>query len=266
MKSKFLMLPILALTLTGCFNPNSSNDGSSLTSPPSADVTSEPSTSEVATKAEIDSVALNAFFGDDIYSKIPKVYSNDYEFYDDSSDDYPVDIYIDLFDWVEADFLSYEAELDRTMTVDEQNGYIVEENIFAYVFLDDQSFETPTYSINIFKLAEVVPPTPKTEIDYTQLNTYFGFDIYAMIPKIYSENYVYFDNSTPEYPVDIFIDLLDWEDADAIAFENALANLLEVDPENGYIVKPNTFIYVYLDTDNYTPGVFSINIFSLPNA
>lgn len=109
MKLKNLIFPLLAVLVTSC------------TGTPS----SETPISEPGLKSEIDGSVLNGYFGFDLYALLPSIRSNDYEYYDNASEDYPVDIYIDLFDWVEADGVAYDTTLDALFEVDEQNGYII---------------------------------------------------------------------------------------------------------------------------------------------
>ncbi|HKM02796.1 MAG TPA: hypothetical protein VJZ31_02580, partial [Bacilli bacterium] len=251
--------------------PPSSQIPSDTTSetPPSSqipsDTTSEAPNSQPTGKAEINGTALNAFFGKDVYSKLPKIYSDDYEFYDDSSVDYPVDIYVDLYDWTEAEGYAYDDALFELLDLDEENGYILEENLFVIVTEDLESFDTALYSVNIYSLGTSEPgePTDKDEIDGAGLNAFFGFDIYGTLPKIYSNDYDFYDNSSDEYPVDIYVDLFDWEDADAIAYDTELALAFEEDAELGYIIGENIFGFVFLDEEAYDIPVYSFNIFTV---
>ena len=274
MKLKNLIFPLLAVLVTSCTGTPSTSTPSDNTSQTPSDTTSEvpPSSetpvSEPGLKSEIDASVLNGYFGFDLYALLPSIRSNDYEYYDNASEDYPVDIYIDLFDWADADGIAYDTALDALFEVDEQNGYIITSEVYGFAFLDEESYDTPTWSINLYTMSAATPvdpepPVDKAEIDSAPLNTFFGFDVYTLLPKIYSEDYDFYDDSSEDYPIDIYIDLFDWLDADAFAYDAALAAQFEVDEQAGYIITTNLYGYVFLDEETYETPTWSFNIYTV---
>ena len=152
MKFRYLLIPLLTLITVSC---NGVSESSSLSNESNSSLSDSDSTpTSVSDLAEIDYVTLNNYFGYDIYSLLPKIYSDNYDFYDDSSVDYPVDIYIDLFDWVEEDAISYDNLLQSSFSVDPEYGYVVQENTYCFVFLDEETYDTPTFSINLYTINE----------------------------------------------------------------------------------------------------------------
>lgn len=264
MKIKHIIFPLVGLLVVGCGGNTSgttsgtSQDGTSTTNPS----TSQPSTSEPVTStpvtADFDVTAFNAIFGRDVYALLPTITTSDYEIVDESSEDYPFDIYVVINDWTEANITTFEEALLDTLEGSLEEGFQLEENLFLQSYPDEAS-----YIINIFSFPEVGEPTLKDEIDPSGLNTIFGYDIYATLPKIYSEDYEVGDFSTEEYPVDVYIDLFDWEDADAYAYDALLGQAFDIDEEAGYILTETLFIYVGLDEESYDVPVFFINIYSM---
>lgn len=254
MKKQTFIFPLIGLLVVGCSGTTSETpsdqpqDGTSTTQP----VTSTP------VDGEFDVTAFNALFGRDVYSLIPNIVTSDYQLEDDSSEDYPIDVYVTISDWTAVEISTYEEQLEATLdgTIDE--GFQVEDNLFLQSFL-----ESDVYIINLFSFPEIGDPTPKAEIDPTNLNALFGYDIYADLPKIYSEDYEVGDFSSPDYPIDVYIDLFDWEEADAYAYDDALALVLTLDDENGYVISENLYIFVGLDDQSYEVPVFYINIYSI---
>lgn len=269
MNKKTLLIPLVGLLITGCALPNPSTSTDPSTTPTTSETStpSEVSTSEQpGTKTEINGTELNTLFGFDIYATLPKIYSSDYTIGDYSSEDYPKDIYIDLFDWVEADAIAYDEALAATFEVDDAKGYIITEEIFGFVTLDEQSYEQPVYTINLYSMAAATDPgdpTPKAEINGATLNAFFDSDIYSLLPKIYSEDYAIDDFGEGDYPIDVYVDCFDWTEADALAYDSALAAMLPVDEEKGYIISDNLYVYVFLDDQTYETPVYSINIYSM---
>ncbi len=264
MKTKYLILPLLGLLVSACSGPSSSTSDDPSTSSPTS--VSEETPSNVDARPEIDGTALNAYFGRDVYSLIPAIQSDDYDFFDNSSEDYPVDIYVDLFDWDEDDMSAYDSALSVDYTIDDYGNYQLDENLFILGVYDEETYDVPVYSLNIYTVAEfVIPddPTPKDEIDGSLLNAFFTKDIYSLIPEIYSEDYEFFDNASDEYPIDVFIDLFDWDAADEYAYAQALDAAFTLDEVNGYVIEENLFIYTYLDDVSYDIPVYGINIYSI---
>ncbi len=277
MKKKLIFLPLLMLVLASCVpNNNSSSDTASDTSSDtssatsgedgsdtisdtssgtSSDTSSDTSTEPIE-KQEIDPSGLNAILGFDVYAQLPKIYSNDYEVGDYSSEEYPVDVYIDLFDWDLDDALAYDAELETALDYDDSFGYIIQDNLFIFIYQDTENFDVPVFGLNIYSVAEAAE---KEEIDPSGLNAILGFDVYALLPEIYSNDYEVGDYSSEEYPVDVYIDLYDWTLADALAYDESLAALLVLDEYYGYVLDENLYVYVNYDSE-YSAAY--INIYS----
>ncbi|MDY0345259.1 MAG: hypothetical protein RBR44_01695 [Bacilli bacterium] len=265
MKKKFLLLPLLMLVLGACVpkgdsssgtvDDSSSDPSSEVSSDPSSDTSSDSST-DPSEKEEIDPSGLNAILKFDVYSLLPEIYSNDYEVGDYSSESYPIDVYIDLFDWELNDVIAYETALESSLVLDEDNGYIIQENLYIFIYEDTENFDVPVFGLNIYSIAESVE---KDEINPALLNTYFDFDIYVMIPQIFSNDYEIGSYPSEDYPVDVYIDLYDWTLDDVIAYDDALYLSLDVDENYGYVIQENLFIFVNIDENTNVPF---INIYS----
>ncbi len=285
MKKKLILLPLLMLVLASCVPNNNSSSGTDsdtsgdTSSGTSADMTSDTSsgtsadtssdtttdtssgtssdtTIDPVEKNEIDPTELNAILGYDVYSLLPKIYSNDYEVGDYASESYPVDVYIDLFDWELDDAIAYETALEGSLDVDEDNGYIVADNLYIFIYQDSQTYDVPVFGLNLYSIGEA---PEKEEIDPTELNEIIGFDVYSQIPAIYSNDYEVGDYSSEDYPVDIYIDLYDWTFDDALAYDDELFASLDFDENYGYIIDENLFVFVNYDSD-YSAAY--INIYS----
>ena len=187
---------------------------------------------------------------------LPKIYSNDYEVGDYASESYPVDVYIDLFDWELDDAIAYETALEGSLEVDEDNGYIVADNLYIFIYQDSQTYDVPVFGLNLYSIGEA---PEKEEIDPTELNEIIGFDVYSQIPAIYSNDYEVGDYSSEDYPVDIYIDLYDWTIDDALAYDDELFASLDLDEDYGYIIDENLFVFVNYDSE-YSAAY--INIYS----
>ena len=277
MKKKFILLPLLMLVLASCgprgdstSDPSGSEPSGDSTSDtsgdPSGDTSSDPSSdpsSDTSSggeedKQEINPAELNAAAGFDVYSLLPKIYSNDYEVFDESSDDYPVDIYVDLFDWELADAEAYELALSTSLQLDEANGYVIQDNLYVFIYLDDELYAPDeVFGLNIYSMAEA---SEKEEINPAELNAAAGFDVYSLLPKIYSNDYEVFDESSDDYPVDVYVYLWDWVSSDAVAYDAELEASLDFDSEYGYIIEDDLYVFANY---NSTYGLGYINIYSV---
>ena len=149
----YLLIRYLTLIATSCKGVSditSLDSGSESSLSEEDDSSGEITSTSASTEGEIDYATLNDFFGFDIYSLIPKIYSNDYEFFDDSSVDFPIDIYIDLFDWSEADAVAYDESLAANLPVNEDYGYVLQENTYTRVYFYDDDFGNTVFYINLF--------------------------------------------------------------------------------------------------------------------
>ncbi|MDD4344958.1 MAG: hypothetical protein PHP09_03365, partial [Bacilli bacterium] len=187
MKFKYLLIPLFTLIATSCNGVSditSLDSGSESSLSEEDDSSGEITSTSASTEGEIDYATLNDFFGFDIYSLIPKIYSNDYEFFDDSSVDFPIDIYIDLFDWSEADAVAYDESLAANLPVNEDYGYVLQENTYTYVYFYDDDFGNTVFYINLF----TVNDGGTTPIDPGETSI-------ATLTSIYDTNY---DSEIPD--------------------------------------------------------------------
>ncbi len=191
---------------------------------------------------------------------LPKIYSNEYEVVFSPSEDYPVDVYVDLSDWTEEEATNYQEALDDKYTADANNVYTIGNSIYALIYYEEQ-----TYGINIYADHNFVPsaPSAKDEINDDDLNAYFDFDLYATLPEMHSEDYEITDVSSVEYPIDLYIEFLDWHYPDAYHYDDALYEQFDIDTEHGYILEQGLFIYVSIDTESYDVPVYFVNIYSV---
>lgn len=205
MKKKFLLLPLLMLVLASCgprgdsiSDPSDSEPSGDSTSDtsgdPSGDTSSDPSSdpsSDTSSggeedKQEINPAELNAAAGFDVYSLLPKIYSNDYDVFDESSDDYPVDIYVDLFDWELADAEAYELALSTSLQLDDANGYVIQDNLYVFIYLDEKTYAPDAvFGLNIYSMVE---PEVSDVWPAQAINDFFGSsEIGGLVPSFESD-------------------------------------------------------------------------------
>ncbi len=244
---------------SGDATSDTSNDTSSSGGVSSDSSSDSSSTTDPVGKNEIDPAELNTIVGYDVYSQLPKVYSDDYAVFDESDEDYPINAYVDLYDWTDDDVVDYDNALFLSLDVDEDNGYILNENLFVYIYND---LDYGAAYINIYSIAET-EPIEKAEIDPTDLNAILGFDVYSQIPQIFSNDYEILDNASEDYPIDAYVFAFDWTIDDAYAYLDALDLVLDYDDANGYILGENLFLIVFQDTQNFETTVYGVNIYSI---
>src|SRR5690606_13021167 len=126
---------------------------------------------------------------------------------------------------------------------------------------DEMTHDTPVYSINIYNYPDG-GTDPNPTFNGAALDALIGASIYQQLPPIVTADYEMFDDSSTEYPIDIYIDLFDFEESDYLAYESALAALLTLDNDEGAYVVGNFFIYIYLEETLYDVPVYSINIYT----
>jgi len=110
-----------------------------------------------------------------------------------------------------------------------------------------------TYTANDIEL--------ETPFDPDDINSIFGYDIYTQIPTITTTKYTIFDYSNETFK-EVYIDIFDWLESDAIAYSDLLdASLVYDSIEESWIIG-DYFIYIYEDTMSY-PGlsVYGIGIY-----
>ncbi len=207
-----------------------------------------------------DPTELNAIFGFDIYQLMPEIVTSDYLVLDYSDLEY-YEVYLDIFDWSEAEAITYINLLDDMLAYDEIEESWMIGNYFIYVYEDTETYEGEVvYGVGIYgERQETNEPT--NPFNPNDLNAIFGFDIYQLMPDIISDDTIIYDfSTTTDYAV--YIDLFDWIESDANTFVNGLDSLLVYDDIEESWILGDYYIYIYLDTESY-PGeeVYSIYIY-----
>ncbi|MDX9692494.1 MAG: InlB B-repeat-containing protein, partial [Acholeplasmataceae bacterium] len=155
-----------------------------------------------------DSEELNDIFGFNIYLLMPEILTSDYVLLDYSETNY-FEVYIDLFDWSEDDAFDYIDLLDTMLDYDNTEDSWMIGDYFLYVYEDDQTYEgIIVYGIGIYGDASG-SSEPHGPFNSENLNTIFGFDIYALIPSIVSIVAAIVDLST-NTNYDVYIVLFEW--------------------------------------------------------
>ena len=207
--------------------------------------------------------ALNALFGFDIYATLPAFTTNNAALVD-LSEGTTKEVYIDIFDWTNETASAYMDLLDTTLTYNATEEAWVLGNYFVYVFEDADTYPGQTvYGIGIYSASEQGGGGDGTEFEPIVLNTIFGFDIYALIPSIQSNDSEVFDESVGT-DKEVYIDLFDWLAADADAYMTLLDAMLPYDEVEQSWILGSYFLYVYEDTETY-PGetVYGIGIYGV---
>ncbi|OED29330.1 InlB B-repeat-containing protein [Acholeplasma laidlawii] len=209
---------------------------------------------------------LNSIFGLDVYALIPEIVTSDYEVIDNSNDLFN-DVYIDVFDWTESDLMAYDALLENLLTYDAlEDAYILGE-LFIYLYADDEIVPgSIIYGIGIYQYLEDETPVDPVDpvgapFDKDELNGIFGFDIYALLPAIVSEDVLITDLSDETY-VEVYVDIFTWLDADADAYDALLSGSLAYDATEDAYKLGDYFAYIFIDEETY-PGltVFGLAIY-----
>ena len=204
--------------------------------------------------------ALNAIFGFDVYALMPGLVSQDYLLID-ASDPTWFEVYIDFFDWDSEDADAYMALLDQNLTYDDTEESWVVGDYYIYLYEDPDTYPgLVVYGIVLYGEVEQ-GGGDKADYNPTDLNALFGYDIYALMPAFQSndaELFDYSDGTTKE----VYIDIFDWVEADALAYMDLLDALLPYDDVEESWVIGNYFLYVYADDETY-PGqmVYGIGIY-----
>lgn len=210
-----------------------------------------------------DKTELNAIFGFDISALLPVVTSNDYVVID-MSDESGFEVYVDLFDWTEANLDTFMDLLDQTLTWDEQEESWVIGDYFIYAYGDEDTYPGLTvYGFGIYGSKEQGgggDPTGEP-FDSNELNALLGFNIYALIPSFQSNDAAIVDMSEGTTR-EVYIDMFDWTNDTALAYMDLLDAMLAYDDVEESWVVGNYFLYVFEDSDTY-PGqtVYGIGIY-----
>ena len=191
---------------------------------------------------------LNQIFGFDIYQIMPPFITADVVTLDYSEADF-FEVYIDIFDWTEADADAYMALLDAGYTYDDIEESWVLGDYFIYIYADDQSYEgLVVYGIGIYGAKEQEEePTP---FDPDQINAIFGYNIYQTMPAFETLDALVLDYSEADF-FEVYIDIFDWTEADADAYMALLdAGYTYDDIEESWVLG-DYFIYIYADDQSY---------------
>src|SRR5690606_9813958 len=198
---------------------------------------------------------LNTIFEFNISALLPEMVVNDYQIFDDS-DDEMIAVYLYVFNWDLEDALAYMDLLDLELTYDSIEDAWVLGDYFLYVFDDDIEFGELFYGIGIYGYLEdgtdPGDPVEGTPFDKNELNALFGFDIYELMPDFASNSSLISDYSD-ETVIDVYIDIFDWTEADALAYMDLLDANLTYDESNEVWILGDFFIYVFADDETY-PG------------
>jgi M6 family metalloprotease-like protein/uncharacterized repeat protein (TIGR02543 family) len=97
-----------------------------------------------------DPSEVNTIFGYDIMAELPTFTTTDYTVLN-VSDASNLEVYIDIFDWLESDAISYSDLLDLTLAYDDiEESWVVGE-YYIYIYLDDLTYEgLEVYGIGIY--------------------------------------------------------------------------------------------------------------------
>ncbi len=204
---------------------------------------------------------LNGIFGFDIYALLPGLVSQDFLLIDESDATW-FEVYIDFFDWTSVQADAYMALLDQNLTYDTIEESWVVGDYFLYLYEDPDTYPGLTvYGIVIYGDVEQGGGGDKADYDPTALNALFGYDIYALMPTFQSNDVELFDFSEGTNK-EVYIDIFDWVEADALTYMDLLDALLPYDDVEESWIIGNYFLYVYEDTETY-PGqtVYGIGIY-----
>ena len=202
----------------------------------------------IIVKNPYDPTELNNIFGFNIYQTMPPFVTGDVVTLDYSEADF-FEVYIDIFDWTEADSDAYMAVLDTLLAYDDFEESWILGDYFIYIYADDQTYPGKVvYGIGIYGAKEQdEEPTP---FDPEQINAIFGFNIYQTMPAFTTLDALVLDYSEADF-FEVYIDIFDWTEADADAYMALLdAGYTYDDIEESWVLG-NYFIYIYADDQSY---------------
>lgn len=201
-----------------------------------------------------DPTELNSIFGYDIYSTMPSFTTDDVLLYDYTDDTF-FEVYIDIFDWTDADAQSYMDLLDDLLVYDDTEESWIIGDYYLYVYVDDETYPGEIVNgIGIYGERESGNATedPRADFDPAELNTIFGFDIYRLMPSFKTDDSELFDYTEGTF-FEVYIDVFDWTNDDALMYMDLLDDLLVYDDiEESWIIG-DYYLYIYADDETY-PG------------
>jgi M6 family metalloprotease-like protein/uncharacterized repeat protein (TIGR02543 family) len=97
-----------------------------------------------------DPSEVNSIFGYDIIAELPTITTTDYIVLNFSDASY-LEVYIDIFDWLESDAIAYSDLLDLMLVYDDfEESWVVGE-YYIYIYIDDLTYEgLEVYGIGIY--------------------------------------------------------------------------------------------------------------------
>ena len=174
-----------------------------------------------------------------------------------------LDVYHEI-SWQMPDgtILKTDSVLENTMPVyDGTTPYINPTDLETYTFTGwtptiAEATENQVY-IATFETQVIEKPT----FNPNDLNNLFGYNIYQFIPEITSDDYEIFDYSHENY-IEIYIDVLTWNEQDSFDYMDALDVALPYDDIEESWILDDYYVYVYEDTFSYPNDiVFGIGIY-----
>ncbi|MDY0210714.1 MAG: InlB B-repeat-containing protein [Acholeplasma sp.] len=206
-----------------------------------------------------DKEALNLAVGFDVSAYLPEIFSTDYVILDES-DDTGLVIYVDIFDWKVEDSDAFMAYIDQNLTYNDVEQSWVIGDYFIYVYEDTETYPGKTvYGFGIYDTTTAV--TDKAPYDPTELNQFFGFDIYQQMPQLFTNNALFLDMSEGTI-IEANIDVMDWTNQEALDYMDLLDTVLTYDEVEQSWIIGDYFLYVYEDDQTY-PGqvIYGLGIY-----
>ena len=105
---------------------------------------------DIELETPFDPDSINSIFGYDIYAQLPQITTTDYTIYDYSDASF-LEVYIDIFDWIENDATTYANLLDALLVYDDDELSWAVGNYFIYIYEDTWSYPgRVVYGIGIY--------------------------------------------------------------------------------------------------------------------
>jgi M6 family metalloprotease-like protein/uncharacterized repeat protein (TIGR02543 family) len=105
---------------------------------------------DIELELPFDPDSINSIFGYDICAQLPTITTTDYTVFDYSDATY-IEVYIDIFDWLESDATAYSDLLDALLVYDDDELSWVVGNYYIYIYEDTMSYQgLVVYGIGIY--------------------------------------------------------------------------------------------------------------------
>ncbi|PKK86690.1 MAG: hypothetical protein CVV63_04170, partial [Tenericutes bacterium HGW-Tenericutes-8] len=191
---------------------------------------------------------LNDIFGFNIYTLIPTFETYDYVIVDFSDATF-FEVYVDMFDWTESDVDAFIDLLDVQLTYDDLEESWILGDYYIYAYEDVETYEGLTvYGFGIY--GDVSGEIVTDAFDSAELNAIFEFDIYSLMPSFTSDDAIILDYSDETY-YEVYIDMFDWTETNALAYMDLLDDLLVYDDNEESWILGDLYVYVYADDETY---------------